>query len=291
MSSKPFDATKDLVETRPLDWVAFLGLPGTAAEVIDADLATITTEADRVIAIRAPQPELLHIEFQSSHDARLAERLLRYNVLLRYRHGVSVRSVVFLLRREADGADLSGPFRYEDTAGQSYLEFRYRAVRVWEQDADALLTGGGLATLPLAPLAAPARDALPDILRRMRERLERDAPTPEAERRVWTATYILLGLSHPAAFISELMRGVQQMRESSTYQAILAEGRAEGIAEGETQGAIREVRKNVLRMGGKRFGAPPASVSQAVEAISDLARLESLLDRVLEVESWEELLA
>ena len=37
--AKPFDAaTKQLVELAPLEWLHFLGLPGTEAEMIDGDL-------------------------------------------------------------------------------------------------------------------------------------------------------------------------------------------------------------------------------------------------------------
>lgn len=288
MSSKPFDATtKDIVEAGPLDWLRLLGLPGAGAEVIDADLATVTAEADRVLSVQHRKPYLAHIEFQSARDERMAERMLRYNVLLRYRHDVPVRSAVFLLRREADGGDLSGEFRYYDTEDESYLEFRYRVVRVWELNPEEMLASGGVATLPLAPLAGVPARQLPDIVRRMQERITEEGVPRDMERKLWSATYILLGLSHPAAFISELLRGVRQMRESSTYQAILAEGRAEG----EVQGQLREVRKMLLRVGGKRFGAPPAAAARTIDGTDDLARLEALLERVLEVESWDELLA
>jgi hypothetical protein len=54
---KPFDAaTKYLIELRPGDWLAYLGLPRAAVEVIDADLATVTASADKVLRVREPQP-------------------------------------------------------------------------------------------------------------------------------------------------------------------------------------------------------------------------------------------
>ena len=71
--SKRFDAaTKQLVETRPADWLAFLGLPGTGASVVDADLSTVTAEADRVVRVdNGPLPYLLHVEFQASYDPEM----------------------------------------------------------------------------------------------------------------------------------------------------------------------------------------------------------------------------
>lgn len=73
------------------------------------------------------------------------------------------------------------------------------------------------------------------------------------------------------------------MRESSTYQAILAEGEAQGRAD--------EARRILLRLGRKRFGPPDARDRAALQRVRDLERLERLTDRVLDVASWGELLA
>jgi Domain of unknown function (DUF4351) len=73
------------------------------------------------------------------------------------------------------------------------------------------------------------------------------------------------------------------MRESSTYQAVLAEGRAEGRAEG--------ARRVVLRLGTKRFGPPDRQTRAALDTITDVDRIEQLSERVLEVSSWTEILA
>lgn len=48
----PFDATtKELVRLHPEDWLVLLGLPAAPCKVIDADLATVSTEADRLIRV------------------------------------------------------------------------------------------------------------------------------------------------------------------------------------------------------------------------------------------------
>ena len=60
--------------------------------------------------------------------------------------------MVFLLRPEADNRLLSGVFQSRLPSGQVALEFHYRVVRVWEVPVATILQGG-LATLPLAPLA------------------------------------------------------------------------------------------------------------------------------------------
>jgi hypothetical protein len=61
--TKPYDAaTKSLIERHPADWLRVLGMPTGTVEVIDADLATVTTEADRVLRVTDVEtPYLAHI--------------------------------------------------------------------------------------------------------------------------------------------------------------------------------------------------------------------------------------
>jgi hypothetical protein len=46
-----------------------------------------------------------------------------------------------------------------------------------------------------------------------------------------------------------------------------------------------------LLLGKKRFGPPDEETTAALNAIADLPRLEDLTDRLLDVDSWQELLA
>ena len=69
------------------------------------------------------------------------------------------------------------------------------------------------------------------------------------------------------------------MRESVTYMAIIDEGRVE------------EAHKIMLRQGRKLFGPPDEATTAALTAIDDIDRLEFLSEQLLEVKSWQELLA
>lgn len=72
------------------------------------------------------------------------------------------------------------------------------------------------------------------------------------------------------------------MKESVTYQAIVEEGVVKGRAE--------EARKLLIRLGTSAFGKPPARVRKTIENIVELVMLERLVDRLAEVETWDELL-
>jgi len=277
--AKPFDATtRELLESDPRAWLELLlGRELGDVRIQNADLSTITTEADSVLLVAEVEPWLVHLEFQSSYDPTLPLRLQRYNILVNYRHRLPVQSMALLLCPDADGPAMTGLLQHRLPDGLIYQEFRYNVVRIWERPADEILAGG-LATLPLAPLARVKENELPAVIHAMQERLGREATKNQAET-LWTATYLLMGLKYSDELIDRLLEGVQNMEESVTYQKILKKGRAE------------EAKRILKRLGSRRFGKPDALIEAAIDAIADLDRLEQLSDRVLEVTGWEELLA
>jgi hypothetical protein len=282
---KPFDPTlKDMVETEPESWPAFCGRPTGPTTVIDADISTVSGAADKVLRVATDPPYLLHLEFVAGHDAaNLARKLHVRNGLLEDRHDLGVRSVAVLLRPEADSPRLTGVYERGFPDEEAYLTFRYQVVRVWQLPPELLLTGG-LPLLALAPISAVTEADLPGIIKRMEQRLSGRRGRKQAQR-VWAAAYILLGLRYSPALAAQLFRGVVSMKESSTYQAILEEGRTEGRAQG-----LAEARELLRVLGARVFGPPNAQAAAAIEAIGELAKLEELRERLQTARNWQELL-
>src|SRR5271155_57083 len=112
MTPKPFDPTvKVLVETEPTSWPVLLGRPTGPTAVIDADIATVSGAADKVLRVSADPPYLLHLEFVPGHDAATLPRKLHVrNGLLEDRHELRVRSGAVLLCPEADSPQLTGQY-------------------------------------------------------------------------------------------------------------------------------------------------------------------------------------
>jgi hypothetical protein len=103
---------------------------------------------------------------------------------------------------------------------------------------------------------------------------------------------LFMALLHPEDYPqSVFIKALRPLWRSSTYQAILAEGRAQVRAEELAKGRAEGARRFLRRLGSKRFGKPDAHIDAALDAIADLERLEQLSDRVLEVTTWDELLA
>jgi hypothetical protein len=73
------------------------------------------------------------------------------------------------------------------------------------------------------------------------------------------------------------------MRESNAYQEILDEGRVEG--------ELRHARRILIRQGVRRLGVASPTVEARLESITSLDVLDALIDRVSDVETWDDLLS
>jgi predicted transposase YdaD len=100
-------------------------------------------------------------------------------------------------------------------------------------------------------------------------------------------------LKYPKEHVDEITQGVSAMilgirgiEESSVYQDIFAKGETEG----RTEGRAEEAREAVLTVGRKRLGQPEEGVIRQINAMDEVNQLNSLLVRILDVSSWDELL-
>ena len=242
-------------------------------------MSTVTAASDKVIRVRSPDGEsLLDIEVQSSYDAGLPRRLLLYSDLLNHRHELPVRSVVVLLRREANAGTMTGLVELRHApAEEPYLWFRYTVVRLWQQPLAPLLAGP-LGLLPLAPLTDEAEadpaGVVDSVVRRFR------AETDRAEAaKMESATFILMGMRYEREFVAQLFQGVNDMEESSTYQLIMERG--------ERKALIR----TIVEQGRLKFGEPDADRLATLQKAKDLDRLGEMSRRIITATTWDELLA
>ena len=103
-----------------------------------------------------------------------------------------------------------------------------------------------------------------------------------------------MGLRYSEAQIEEITQpmadtilGIRGIEESSVYQGIFAKGRAEG----EAMARVDEARENLLRQGRGKLGEPNEQALAQITAIMGLDRLHLLVDRILDVSTWDELLS
>lgn len=284
--AKPFDATlNDLIGARPGDWAAHFarlaGIPPGAAESLDTDLAT-SIQADRVFRVSGARPALLHLELEANARLGIPRELMRYNTLIDHQYELPVETVLILMRPKARASDQTGVYVRHGAAGNVIAEFRYHVERVWERSLDHWLAAGiGLA--PLALLTDEAGADLEGALDRFKGLLTAPNTDPAVARSVLGSSYVLCGLRYDQARVAAMYRRLSMtMEDSTTYQAILAQGVA--------RGQLQTLRGVLLRQGTRRFGTPDPAVVAAVEGITDVGRLEALAERVLDATGWDDLL-
>ena len=267
--SAPFDTTlKELVDEFGADWVGWLApalnLPaGVRATPFRAELSTVQLLADRVFRLDPPHLGLLHIEPQANWDGDLLQRLHEYNVLL-HRHAEHVHTVLLLLRREANRPVFDGELFRHHADGSESNWFKYLVVRVWELSADELLAGD-IGTLPLALLTDDAEPRLGEVVDLIDARLRAERVRDGTRTLVMTSGYFLLGLRYNEDKIQQSFMRARGMKESTTYQAVLREGRVE---------SKQEDLIDVLR---SRFGPLPIKLEQRINSTADLPTLRAAM--------------
>ena len=217
---------------------------------------------------------------QASHDKPLPRRTWRYSALLDCKHDLRVRSVVILLRPEADSPSLTGLLDLRLPDGTPICQFHYGVIRAWQQPVEPILKADPW-ILPMALLADVAPEGIRGVIQRIDERLIAET-TPETAGTIMKAAFLLAGLRFPRETAEKLFEGVRPMswlEESSTYQMLLDRGR------------IDEARRLLLLQGEIRFGPPDGPVRTAIDSLGDLEQLERLSRRLLATTSWSELLA
>lgn len=307
--SQPFDAAaKALLFSDPTSFLALAGIevgPGVTISPVAADLASVSAQADAILRVESRHPWLVHIEFQAQPDPRIAERVARYGMLLRYRERLPVLSLVFLLTHQADRPRVSDVYEdWHPGAERPYLRYAYRVVRVYDLPIERLLTGGP-GILPLVPLGRVESEEVGEAFRRMDRRLAELAGSEAPAFR--SAALILMGLKFPPGSAVRVLGSVPTMinwrEESSTYRMIVEEGLAEGLrkglakgleeglAKGQKEGRADEARRLLLRLGEKRFGPPTPAVTETLNSFADPDHLETLALRIMDVSAWDELLS
>ncbi|MDY3562501.1 hypothetical protein R5W23_003967 [Gemmata sp. JC673] len=288
--AKPFDATlNSLIDLRPGDWAGYFahltGIPSGPWDSLDTDLAT-TLQADRLFRINGPKPALLHLELEANHRLGVPRELLRYNTLIDHLHDLPVETVLAVLRPKALASDQNGLYTRTGVNGGVIAQFRYRVERVWERDVAYWLRGGiGLA--PLALLTDEAGANLESAFDRFNRYLLNSGADATTTTSVLGSSFVLCGLRYEHEQVAEMYRRLGMLLEdSTTYQALIREGRERGL----TEGRLETAHSLLIRQGTKKFGPPTGAAANGLSAISDLSRLERIADRMLEATGWDDLL-
>lgn len=224
---------------------------------------------------------LLHIEFQAYHDAIMAERLLRYNVLARLKYKLPILScAIYLLKN--DNAPLS-PLIWDVPSGHEILKFDFVNVKLSDLTVENILNVGQSALIPLLPLTKEGANK--QTVERMFDEIQVFEGIDETRK----ADLELIGYTLSSLIFRRikskdqdwLARSFQKMhdilRDTPIYQMILQEGREEGIETGRKE-VLEFERMGLLNLVEARF---PALKKLAKEQAAQIESPQVLVDSML----------
>ncbi len=284
-----------LVDVPLAAWLA----PDAEVEFRDKELIPDSPQeehrvVDLLAAIQGPDGNcvfLVHVEIERKAPKDIGPRLWEYSIRLRGRHPEPLVSLVVFLRRGPPG--VAWRTYVEETAGLEVNRFRYLSFGLSKLPADQLLARPEPLAWGLAALAKP------DSLGRARLKFEAlrkiaNAKVSEYQRFLLlncVETYLPLKGRDAEEYAS--LVGAQESPEIQEMQMTWADKMEakwllKGRKEGREEGADR-LRQTVVRQLGQRFGEVPAPIQKRLAAIRSVDKLSAIADRILEVQSIEEL--
>ncbi|MEW6128977.1 MAG: DUF4351 domain-containing protein [Acidobacteriota bacterium] len=227
--------------------------------------------ADSVI-LSAKTGEIFHIEFQTTAQSKipLPLRMLDYYVGLKRLHLTNpIRQVLIVLK--ATGEKVVDEYRDEHT------HHAYTVVRMWEQDAKALMKFGGL--LPLAALCRT--ESGESLLSELASRIGM-LKSSQQRRETLTFSQVLAGLRYNKNIVYGILKESDMLEESSVYQDILQKGVKRGLVQGE--------QNIVLRLLTRKLGRLSPKIHRQIESLSS-KQLEKMSDELLDFKTKADLIA
>ncbi len=270
------DTLKRLVEAYPQDFVSWLLTGATFTGFRATELRNKKLIADVIADVElAGEPMLLGIEFQSTDDSEMAERLLEYSILASRMHERMMLSCVIYLR-ENKNTPVS-PLIWQLPNGQSILEFHFVVLKLWEIEAEAILQSGLVGLLPLLPLTKNGKRQ--EVVEEMINTL-----VSARNSELLSLSQVLAGLVLKSDVDQEWLKRRFAMhedilKESWVYQELVQKGRDEARQEAE-QERLRlqqDVLLNLIRV---HF---PAIAAQATKLVQHITNQVLLMDLIVQV--------
>lgn len=197
-----------------------LGEPIQLTELQPAELNVDPIRADSLILLNNDNL-ILHLEFQTRPDEKMAFRMLDYRVRAYRRFPNKAMRQIVIYLKESDSALIEQNF-FEIPN----LSFRFDIIKLWKQPTEVFLNSSGL--LPFAALTKTLDPAA--TLQTVSQTLEQITPKVR-QNDIAACTEILAGLILDKQFIRQILKD-EIMKESVIYQDIFQQGKQEGKQEG-----------------------------------------------------------
>ena len=219
------------------------------------------------------QPDIFILEIATDPDARVPSQAVRDMAMIYLERGILPEVLVLYLREKgnvpaADSVQLHSPRAF------TKLNLSWKAIKLWEIPAEALLAMDDVGLLPWVPLAKVAGSP-EQIVRRCRARIDQAAPLMEhgEYENLLVVTQFLLPLRYNEDKmlldrLRALLGGREVMIQSPLYQEI--------VAESERKGGIKTRQQDIMDILMDRFGSEAEALEVELKAV-EFDRLRELL--------------
>ena len=210
-------------------------------ETLDVEVHRTTLRVDRVYKVwYKDEPHVLNLEFESSSNSKMDERLLEYHVYLHRKYKLPVISVIVYPFRTAM---VTSPFR-ELSGEREILIFHFHVLPLWQLHAEQYVREHIVPIYALLPTMEGASAVL--LSKAIDELIEGYAGNEEriAQELIWMGVLLRRASALPQeekrmieerlSIFDELFENDPKIRSMRAESE--AKGRAEGIAEGIAEG-------------------------------------------------------
>lgn len=277
------DSLKTFINENPQDFVSWLLEDAQFKKKLQTEFKTRTIRADGLLeAAQHGKDMLLQIEFQSTNDPTIGERLLEYSFEAKRTHKLPVHSCVIYLRDA--GEVQQSPLRWTLPDDRQVLRFDYQIIELAKVPTDELRQKDLKGLLPLLILTqgGATHEVVEEVITKL---------VTSEQQELLPITELLSSLVFTSGPDKEwiLWRFSQMqniLRETWAYQEMTQEARKEGREEGKLEG----LRRAILKIVQKRFPEMADVTQKQIEDITNSASLEDLLVNISSAQDLQEAL-
>ena len=264
---------------------------------LDKELPTNKRQSDYLVEVKdkcldcGTSKFILHIEFQSSHDVDMPQRMMAYYARIVDKHRLPVYPVVVYLNPANNNLNI--PDEYVNSIyDKDIMRFKYKVLKLWEIDPSRIIDNALYGLFPIIPLTNHESTSDEDCLETCFDLVQNvDIDDGILKSDMFVCTGILAGLRYPKELVKSLMK-VEIMQESVIYQDIINEGikkgRVEGIEKGIEKGKEEGMEDSIISVLSTRFEYVSANLVDMVHHIKNRSRLNELLKLAVTSKSLSE---
>lgn len=287
--AKHWDSTfRKLIRTDPQAFLKWVLPEATLIKQLPDKLSDVLIEVDALIHARLDNNEevMVNLEIQTYNDPKMAERLLRYNVLIRTEYDIPVMSIVIHLLD--DGEIAISPLIWTVPNEQKVLEFHYQSIELSKLTPEDILATGLIGLYPLLPLTKGGTKH--EVVEEMFSILGETGKTDLELIGFTLASFAFTRLDEVEQ--DWLIRRFHEMHDilhdTPIYQLILKEGREEGLEEGLLTGRLEALRQTLVNVVQVRYPKLVKLAKAQAAMADDPDMLNALIVKMIVTQSASE---